>query len=99
TAALDAFIAAADARSSRRRSTETFDQQVRERLDSLTPEIARRRSAFHARKRLQAERLCLPLYPTTTIGSFPQTQEIRKARAAVQSGRMATLEYEAFLEE
>jgi 5-methyltetrahydropteroyltriglutamate--homocysteine methyltransferase len=61
--------------------------------------IARRGAAFAARRELQIQVLGLPGFPTTTIGSFPQTEEVRKARAAHGRGAMTEAEYEAFLRE
>ena len=60
---------------------------------------AERKSPFRAAKRrLQHEKRPLPLLPTTTIGSFPQTSDVRAARAAYKSGKLDTAGYEAFLQ-
>src|SRR5690606_12733750 len=67
------------------------------RLAGIVPEMARRSAPFAERRKLQQDRLKLPAFPTTTIGSFPQTAEVRKARAAHARGEMSFLEYEAFL--
>ena len=64
----------------RRNSPRTRNPQVRARLGQVSDSDARRQSAFAARREAQHERLGLPLFPTTTIGSFPQTPEIRGAR-------------------
>ncbi|MFC5816912.1 5-methyltetrahydropteroyltriglutamate--homocysteine S-methyltransferase [Nonomuraea harbinensis] len=53
------------------------------------------RSAYEVRARAQAERLKLPLLPVTTIGSFPQTGELRAARAGVAAGTLDAEEYES----
>ncbi len=66
---------------------------VRQRLDSLSEEMFRRRKPFRQRKTLQQTELALPLLPTTTIGSFPQTPEIRKTRADFRKGRLTDAEY------
>jgi 5-methyltetrahydropteroyltriglutamate--homocysteine methyltransferase len=58
-----------------------------------------RRSAFPERKKLQHAALHLPLLPTTTIGSFPQTAAVRKARADLGKGTISIKEYESFLKE
>jgi 5-methyltetrahydropteroyltriglutamate--homocysteine methyltransferase len=58
-----------------------------------------RNSAFADRAILQRARLGLPLYPTTTIGSFPQTAEVRSARAAHAKGGLTDAQYEQFLRE
>lgn len=66
---------------------------VRERMAGVTPQHAERRSPYSERRRAQAGRLKLPLLPTTTIGSFPQTAEIRQARAAVKRNALSQLDY------
>ena len=72
--------------------------RVRTRTGGLTEEAFARGSAAH-RADLQQERLGLPLLPTTTIGSFPQTGEVRAVRAAARSGSISQAEYEQFLRE
>ena len=57
-----------------------------------------RHSPFPARRDKQRARFALPAYPTTTIGSFPQTQEVRQARAAFKKGALDEAGYDAFLE-
>ncbi|OUM45177.1 5-methyltetrahydropteroyltriglutamate--homocysteine S-methyltransferase [Arthrobacter sedimenti] len=69
---------------------------VRTRTGGLTEEAFTRGPA-ERRAAVQQERLGLPLLPTTTIGSFPQTGEVRSARAAVRSGSISHAEYEQFL--
>ncbi|MEW6254269.1 MAG: 5-methyltetrahydropteroyltriglutamate--homocysteine S-methyltransferase, partial [Planctomycetota bacterium] len=66
---------------SRRASTRVHDAAVGERLAALTATHDTRNQPFAARQAAQRERLKLPPFPTTTIGSFPQTAEIRSARA------------------
>src|SRR5699024_1707115 len=61
------------------------DDAVRRRLEALRPEDARR-SDYETRRAAQQEALRLPLLPTTTIGSFPQTGDVRKARAQLRKG-------------
>jgi 5-methyltetrahydropteroyltriglutamate--homocysteine methyltransferase len=78
---------------SRRESTRTRSELVRARLEAITERDVRRASPFATRFRLQRERLKLPLLPTTTIGSFPQTPEIRRARAAFKRGETGFLQY------
>lgn len=56
--------------------------------------LSRRSTPFAQRQAIQQQALQLPLLPTTTIGSFPQTAEIRKARADWKAGRLSTAEYE-----
>ncbi|MCY1667426.1 5-methyltetrahydropteroyltriglutamate--homocysteine S-methyltransferase [Rhizobium sp. SL86] len=82
----------------RRASRKVHDPLVEGRLASLTPEMAKRTSPFAARKAVQAHHLSLPPLPTTTIGSFPQTSEVRAARAAHQRGELSYIDYRALLE-
>lgn len=82
----------------RRASTKVHDPLVEGRLASLTPDMAKRKSPFADRKGAQDRRLSLPSLPTTTIGSFPQTQEVRAARAAHLRGELSYIDYRAFLE-
>ncbi|GAA0567824.1 5-methyltetrahydropteroyltriglutamate--homocysteine S-methyltransferase [Craurococcus roseus] len=71
---------------------------VAERLAALTPEMERRRSPYAGRAAKQRERLRLPPLPVTTIGSFPQTAEVRSLRARAARGEIASAEYEAGIE-
>ncbi|MCH2038532.1 MAG: 5-methyltetrahydropteroyltriglutamate--homocysteine S-methyltransferase, partial [Rickettsiales bacterium] len=91
------FEANAQAIESRKTSTRIHNHTVKTRLESLKPEDKQRLSAFDKRIKAQQEALDLPLLPTTTIGSFPQTQEIRKTRAKFKKGEINREEYDAFL--
>ena len=82
------------ARASRRASERIHNARVQARLAALTPEQSRRASPFPERIRRQQARLQLPLFPTTTIGSFPQTQAIRQTRRAYKTGQISAPEYE-----
>lgn len=73
------------------------DPAVAERLAALKDDDFVRRPAREERQRLQRETLGLPLLPTTTIGSFPQTAEVRAARARLRKGEMTQDEYDAFI--
>jgi 5-methyltetrahydropteroyltriglutamate--homocysteine methyltransferase len=66
---------------------------VAARMAALPEHADRRTSAFPARQALQRERFKLPAFPTTTIGSFPQTPEIRAARAAFKRGDLSAPNY------
>lgn len=81
----------------RRSSPRVTNPAVQARLQALTPAMAQRTQTFKERKQIQAERLSLPLFPTTTIGSFPQTKEVRRMRADMRAGRISNERYEAFL--
>jgi 5-methyltetrahydropteroyltriglutamate--homocysteine methyltransferase len=67
---------------------------VRDRVEALTEDDAKRGSDFEVRREAQRAELELPLFPTTTIGSYPQTQEIRAARAELREGKIDEDEYE-----
>ncbi|MDO8187243.1 5-methyltetrahydropteroyltriglutamate--homocysteine S-methyltransferase [Conexibacter sp. CPCC 205706] len=82
----------------RRGSAHTNDEAVRERVAALTPADYARAEPFAARQAAQRARVTLPELPTTTIGSFPQTAEIRAARRARRDGELSEADYEAFLE-
>ena len=81
------------AKASREQSVRTRNPLVRERLAGLQEADFNRTADYQTRRAEQREHLALPLYPTTTIGSFPQTPEIRKARAGYRSGRLTEQEY------
>src|SRR3954471_10793462 len=78
----------------RRNSKRTRTPAVRERVAALTDDDARRSSPFEVRREAQHTRLGLPLFPTTTIGSYPQTAEIRQARKELREGAIDRGEYD-----
>ena len=80
-------------------SSLVHDAQVQKRVSEVDASSYRRQGSFEQRKRLQQEALHLPLLPTTTIGSFPQTAEIRKQRALFNQGNLALEEYDSFLKQ
>ncbi|MGH2954971.1 MAG: 5-methyltetrahydropteroyltriglutamate--homocysteine S-methyltransferase [Solirubrobacterales bacterium] len=77
----------------RRISSRRRDPAVRDRVAALGPSDTRRESPFELRSQAQRERLGLPLYPTTTIGSYPQTADIRRARVDLRRGEIDEAEY------
>ncbi|MFF8618771.1 5-methyltetrahydropteroyltriglutamate--homocysteine S-methyltransferase [Streptomyces sp. NPDC015350] len=79
---------------SRSGSPITHDPAVRARAEAVTDADARRSQPYAERAAAQRARLGLPLLPTTTIGSFPQTGELRTARADLRAGRIDTVGYE-----
>ncbi|WP_315567488.1 5-methyltetrahydropteroyltriglutamate--homocysteine S-methyltransferase [Aggregatibacter aphrophilus] len=89
---LDASQTAAD---TRKNSREIHRTCVAERLANLPKNADQRKSPFAKRIKLQNAWLNLPLLPTTNIGSFPQTTEIRHARAAFKKGDLSLADYEA----
>ena len=86
------------ARATRVASRRVRNASVAARLTSLPPGADRRHSPFPERQAAQRERLKLPAFPTTTIGSFPQTPEIRAARAALKRGALAQADYRAAMQ-
>jgi 5-methyltetrahydropteroyltriglutamate--homocysteine methyltransferase len=82
----------ASAIASRKSDPRLCNGQVRAILDTVLAGV--RRGPAASRRESQQARLRLPPLPTTTIGSYPQTQEIRKARAALKSGDIDQAEYE-----
>ncbi len=82
---------------SRAGSARTRDPAVRRRLDGLALSEAGRSAPFAERRAAQGERLDLPRLPTTTVGSFPQHDEVREKRRSHRAGELATEAYEDFL--
>jgi 5-methyltetrahydropteroyltriglutamate--homocysteine methyltransferase len=96
----DELLAEARARTASRRGSErTNDARVRSRAAALSAADYDRPAPLDDRARAQSERLGLPELPTTTIGSFPQTAEIRQTRARHHAGQLDDAAYEAFLED
>jgi 5-methyltetrahydropteroyltriglutamate--homocysteine methyltransferase len=78
---------------SRRASARVNNPAVKAAVAAITPHLGRRQSPYAERAATQAGLLNLPLYPTTTIGSFPQTKDIRLARAAFKAGTINEAAY------
>jgi 5-methyltetrahydropteroyltriglutamate--homocysteine methyltransferase len=74
-------------------------ESVRKRLSDMAGVELHRSSNYGSRSAIQRERLQLPVLPTTTIGSFPQTSLLRRARAALSSGTIDISEYERTMKE
>jgi 5-methyltetrahydropteroyltriglutamate--homocysteine methyltransferase len=92
-----AFLAARRALSAHRGSARTRSPEVQRRLRELRPTDLERCAPFSIRSAVQRERFRLPPLPTTTIGSFPQTREVRSARADARAGRLDEQQYLGFL--
>jgi 5-methyltetrahydropteroyltriglutamate--homocysteine methyltransferase len=86
--------ASREAVAGRRGSERTRDPGVRERVGALGEDDARRESSFEVRREAQRAELELPPFPTTTIGSYPQTAEIRETRMKLRRGEISWEEYE-----
>ena len=93
--ALEANAKSIQARASSKR---TNDQKVKDRQSKVTEDMVNRKSSFPTRIAEQQKNLKLPLFPTTTIGSFPQTKEIRVQRNRFTKGEISPEEYEKFIE-
>ncbi len=97
-AAVQAMLATSSASTeARSRSPKVHDTAVAARAAAVTVDMARRKSRFAIRSQLQRQRFSLPAFPTTTIGSFPQTADVRKARAGHAKGALSDADYETFL--
>lgn len=94
-----ALDGSAKAAAARKASPKVHDAKVAARMAAVTPAMAKRKSSFADRAGKQRERFGLPAFPTTTIGSFPQTADVRKARAAHAKGAMSDGDYQTFLRE
>lgn len=77
---------------------DVLDQAVKDRVNSIREEDYTRLPAFEEREKIQKELLKLPLFPTTTIGSFPQTEDVRKNRKDFKNGTITKEQYIAFNE-
>jgi len=91
------LAASARATEARKTAARIHDRTVSERIAALTPDMRERRAGHAERVKTQSEVLNLPLFPTTTIGSFPQTGAVRKARAEYSRGVLDGKSYDAFL--
>lgn len=92
---LEANAKSVQARASSKR---TNDPAVKARQEAVTPEMHNRKSPFPTRIAEQTKHIQLPKFPTTTIGSFPQTSNIRVTRNKFTKGEITAEEYEKFIE-
>lgn len=79
---------------SRKRSVWIHQPKIKERIKAIQESMYHRQNSFNKRKKDQQQSLKLPILPTTTIGSFPQTQEIRRLRRELKDGKISDQEYE-----
>ena len=93
-----ALTASNAAQESRKNSARIHNKVVEDRVSHITEDMKERKSPFAERQKAQQKAFNLPVYPTTTIGSFPQTQEIRKARADYKKGVIDDAAYKAAME-
>jgi 5-methyltetrahydropteroyltriglutamate--homocysteine methyltransferase len=95
----EALAESDEALARRRTSARVHDPAVQARAAAVTAAMVERRSPYADRARIQAQVLALPSFPTTTIGSFPQTAEVRHARAEHNRGCLDESAYQQFLRE
>ena len=77
----------------RKSSEQIHNVAVKRRVSEVTHAMSQRQSPYVERHARQADRLKLPLFPTTTIGSFPQTLEIRQTRSQFKNGELESADY------
>jgi len=87
------------ANDSRKTSKLIHNDKVKERIKAITENDAKRKNIFAVRKQKQQKELHLPLFPTTTIGSFPQTTEVRSWRAKFKKGELTQEQYDTLIKE
>ncbi len=83
----------------RKTSKLIHDVAVKNRIKTIDKSIIDRKLGYAERAKVQKNIFALPKYPTTTIGSFPQTTDVRQARAKFKRGELDQQSYEKFLEE
>ncbi len=84
---------------SRAESPAIHNSAVQDRVKNIQEKQTRRNSPFLARQKVQREKLNLPSLPTTTIGSYPQTADIRAARRAYKEGKLTEEKYKVKMRE
>ncbi|RYP40768.1 hypothetical protein DL768_010583 [Monosporascus sp. mg162] len=95
----EALEANAKSMNARATSSRTNDPKVKERQSKIVASDYNRKSEFPVRISQQQKKLNLPLFPTTTIGSFPQTKEIRIQRAKFTKGEITEAQYDKFIQQ
>ncbi len=87
------------ANANRKTSSKIHNNEVKARVAKIDDSVLNRKSSYDIRKNVQKDFIPLPQLPTTTIGSFPQTKEVRKHRADFKAGRINQEDYDTFIEE
>ncbi|KAI8960686.1 cobalamin-independent methionine synthase [Daldinia sp. FL1419] len=95
----EALEANAKSLNARATSKRTNNPQVKDRQSKIVAADYNRKSEFPSRIAQQQKKLNLPLFPTTTIGSFPQTKEIRVQRNKFTKGEITEAQYDKFIEQ
>ncbi len=83
----------------RKISLKIHNQKVKQRASEIDTTLLNRKSNFATRSKLQQSHLNLPLLPTTTIGSFPQTKEVRENRANFKANKINQDQYNNFIKQ
>ncbi len=83
----------------RKTSTRINNLDVQKRVSDIDDSLMNRKSSYPERKEIQTNHISLPILPTTTIGSFPQTKEVRRVRAEFKAGKISVSDYEKFIKE
>lgn len=83
----------------RRNSKRIHHPAVKQRVANITDDMTNRDSDYAIRAKIQKQKLQLPLYPTTTIGSFPQTGDIRSVRREFKQGNLSAADYKQFMQD
>ncbi|MDB5261216.1 MAG: metE [Adhaeribacter sp.] len=87
-----------EANNRRKTSKHTHNPEVKQRVNAVTEQDATRKNNYVFRRDAQVKSLKLPLFPTTTIGSFPQTTEVRSWRAKFKKGELSQQEYDELIQ-
>lgn len=82
----------------RKHSSLIHKEEIKKRCAEVTEADSARKSSYRERRKIQSQELNFPLFPTTTIGSFPQTSQVRSTRAKFRHGEISLEAYESFLE-
>lgn len=83
----------------RKTSARINNPAVKQRVSDVNDSLMNRKNSYPKRKEIQATHISLPILPTTTIGSFPQTKEVRRIRAEFKAGKISVADYEKFIQE
>ncbi len=92
------LVRSADIARSRPAYPGVHDEQIANRMAAVAPEMEKRQSGFSQRRAAQRARMPLPDFPTTTIGSFPQTKAVRETRAALLRQQLTQADYDKAIE-
>ena len=95
----ETLAASEQAAASRKASPKIHNVNVARQMAAVNDSMRHRKNSFAQRAEVQRARFSLPRFPTTTIGSFPQTADVRNARAAHVRGTLSNAQYKAFLKE